>query len=357
MELGKPWKVLANAEGRVASTWYDDTQRHFLALLERSENSPPATKTNTEDVRYQVFQIPPEEPPALEALLPSKSVMVKLPTLLANHGDESSIRRRVPVLAKVSLDHAFLALQFTDTIIRIVPCSEKTAFHKQWTLDLSTGTPPTMVSAGDALAQNSSKLELGQTHTSILPGGIIWSEHGGNSQDLVVVTNHSVLCYKVSLQRKSMSATHAFSHPLASAVWWDPRSRAILVGSHSTSTPTDLIMRAFFLHFPPTPTSSVNKLRPFRLELPPPDRIDPFAVGQFRTVSPVSVEDIVVINMYGDPYCVELGFFDNGMGVTFYHLDRKGAAVRAKTCVSAVRTPIWVSSCMLPVHTLIVPFL
>jgi hypothetical protein len=220
-------------------------------------------------------------------------------------------------------------------MIRIVPCSEKTiTVHKQWTVDLSTGTSPTMVSVEDALAQNTSKVELGQKDTSILPGGIIWSEHGGNSQDLVVVTNHSVLCYKVSLQRKSMSATHAFSHPLAAAVWWEPCSRAILVGSYSTARATDLIMRAFFLHFSSTP--SVTKLRPFRLELPPPDRIDPFPVGQFRTVSPVSVEDVVVINMYGDPYCVELGFFQNGMGVTFYHLDRKGAAVRAKTCVSAV---------------------
>lgn len=356
MELGKPWIVLANAEGRVASTWYDDTQRHFVALLERNENSLPDTNRGIEEVRFQVFQIPAEESPVLETLVPSKPMKVKLPTFLANNGNKSPIRRRIPVLAKLSLDHTFLALQFTDTMIRIVPCSEKSTFHKQWTLDLSTGMPPTMVSAGDRLAQNSSKVELGQTDISILPGGggIVWSEHGGNSQDLVVITNHSVSCYKVSLQRKSMSATHAFSHPLASAVWWEPRSRAILVGSHSTTGATDLIMRAFFLHFPPTP--SVTKLRPFRLELPPPDRIDPFAAGQFRSVSPVSVEDIAVINMYGDPYCVELGFFDNGMGVTFYHLDRKGAAVRAKTCVSAVRN---LSSfyCILAVHTLIVLFL
>jgi hypothetical protein len=325
MELGKPWIVLANAEGRVASTWYDDTQRHFLALLERSELSPSVT--NTEDVCYQIFQIPSEEAPVLETLVPSKPMTVKLPPLIANHENKSPIRRRVPVLAKLSLDHTFLALQLTDTMIRIVPCSEKTAFHKQWTLDLSIGTSPIMVSAADARAQN-------RSNTSILPGGVIWSEHGGNSQDLVVVTNQSVLCYKVSLLRKSMSATYAFSHPLASAVWWEPCSRAILVGSYSTTRVTDLIMRALFLHFPPTPSAA--KLRPFRLELPPPDRIDPFAVGQFRTGSPVSVEEVVVINMYGDPYCVELGFFENGMGVTFYHLDRKGAAVRAKTCVSAV---------------------
>lgn len=336
MELGKPWIVLANVEGAncVASTWYDDTQRHFVALLERSEISQPFM--NAEDVRYQVFQIRSEEAPVSETLVPSKPITVRLPTLLANSDpqNKSPIRRRVPVLAKLSLDRTLLALQYTDTVIRIVPCTEKATFDKQWTLDVSICTSPTIVSAVDAVGQNRSKVELGQTGTSILPGGIIWSDHGGNSQDLVVVTTKDVLCYKVSLQRKSMSATHAFSHPLASAVWWEPCSRAILVGSYSTTRATDLIMRAFFLHFPPT--QSASKLRPFRLELPPPDRIDPFSVEQFRAESPVSVEDIVFVYMYGDPYCLKLGFFEDGMGVTFYHLDRKGATVRAKTCVSAV---------------------
>jgi hypothetical protein len=113
-------------------------------------------------------------------------------------------------------------------------------------------------------------------------------------------------------------------------------------------------MRAFFLHFPSTQCAS--KLRPFRLELPPPDRIDPFAVGQFRTGSPVSVEDIVVVNMYGDPYCVELGFFEDGMGITFYYLDRQGVAVRAKTCVSAVMN-LSELCCVLAAHNLIALFL
>lgn len=32
---------------------------------------------------------------------------------------------------------------------------------------------------------------------SILPGGVLWSDHGGNSQDLVIVTERGVDMYKV----------------------------------------------------------------------------------------------------------------------------------------------------------------
>ena len=41
----------------------------------------------------------------------------------------------------------------------------------------------------------------------ILPGGVVWSEHGGYSQELMVVTRQGVYCYKVSLRRNTMSKT------------------------------------------------------------------------------------------------------------------------------------------------------
>ena len=186
--------------------------------------------------------------------------------------------------------------------------------------------------------------------SSILPGGIIWSDHGGNSQDLVIITTRSVLCYKISHKRKQMSATHFFHHPMACAMWWEPTSRTIVVGSYveineSHPFPDRILqLQTTMLWFP---RNKRNRLP--RLELPPPHRLEPFVVGGWRGPSlssrnqqiatsdmggsRITPQQLVLVNLYGDAYIVEIGV-ERHFQIRFYYLDRSSSGKPVKQCVS-----------------------
>mmetsp|Transcript_42019 Transcript_42019/g.94933 ORF Transcript_42019/g.94933 Transcript_42019/m.94933 type:complete len:199 (+) Transcript_42019:65-661(+) len=51
----------------------------------------------------------------------------------------------------------------------------------------------------------------------LLPGGVVWSEHGGNSQDLVLVTTLGAEFYKVSSKRGQCKHIRTLSY---STRWW-----------------------------------------------------------------------------------------------------------------------------------------
>ena len=67
-------------------------------------------------------------------------------------------------LAKYSLDMNLLALQLSDTTL-VVADIQAGGSGKQW------------------------KVECRGSDNALLRSGFIWSEHGGNSQDLVLITH------------------------------------------------------------------------------------------------------------------------------------------------------------------------
>lgn len=377
--------------------------------------------------------LPTERPPILPPMppvLPTQLVFrFRLPPTLATEQHQDSLSdnadnllsRRIPTDVQLSLDQKLMAIQLTPSLVRIVPVE---AYHeptrvahedddvsvatatstapsshsnqKHWTIDLTTGngepeaTPPYLVplSHHQQHTNDSSSRHLkghrsgkktqhdkdSQATAEILPRGIIWSDHGGNSQDLVLVTNKAVLCYKISLQRNQMAATHTFpqksqasSSPIR-AVWWESNTRTLLIGAmgslrdcsnagaakaaleqrsrHSgntgddinTSLPVDTLqLRAFLLRFPQSKIGgnmkkSGNVKRLPRLELPPPKRLPPYAVGLMRllsshykgddnplpsTMAPkssspdssiIEPSEIWLLNIYGEAYVVELSY-------------------------------------------------
>eukprot|EP00550_Attheya_septentrionalis_P004629 CAMPEP_0198290548 /NCGR_PEP_ID=MMETSP1449-20131203/8368_1 /TAXON_ID=420275 /ORGANISM="Attheya septentrionalis, Strain CCMP2084" /LENGTH=1144 /DNA_ID=CAMNT_0043989057 /DNA_START=135 /DNA_END=3569 /DNA_ORIENTATION=- len=357
-------------------------------------------------------------------------------------------KRRVPSLAKFSRDKKVMALQYSSTMIRIAPVlteikSLKDSVHqRQWVIDLSTNSsspiactsqtmPPPQAGRAAGLSfkkfgakknnNNNEEEEDILKYGTILPGGVMWSDHGGKSQDLIIITTTTVILYKISLSRNSAAKSHMFTHPLAIAFWYEPISRTLMLGSYSPNQsyyksklskkvdindlslkedkdsdseeeshpPSVLVMRTFFLQMPPPDksvtsgvvsndalldemnnsfndskasvaqsteaTSEGNSFFP-RLELPPPDRVPPFATGLSRgvyhstmhsqqdssqsdeeedMVEVVAANDITLVNIYGEPYCIEVGSLGHGHGITLYKLIKDGtnSTLRVKTVI------------------------
>ena len=114
--------------------------------------------------------------------MPSKPFDVKL----RSSNDEHS-----PLLSRFSLDGKLLALQMSAHVVNVYPGrlvgsgeDAHPCATDPWSLNVDF--------------DNSSE-------SSILSGGIIWSDHGGNSQDLLVVCNHGLDMYKVSTVRNQLA--------------------------------------------------------------------------------------------------------------------------------------------------------
>eukprot|EP00978_Attheya_sp_CCMP212_P000008 scaffold19_cov55-Attheya_sp.AAC.1 len=357
-------------------------------------------------------------------------------------------KRRVPSLAKFSRDMKVMALQYSSTMIRIAPVlteikSLKDSVHqRQWVIDLSshssspiaytsqTMPPPQASRAGLSFKKfggkkgnnNNEEEEDILKYGTILPGGVVWSDHGGKSQDLIIITTTTVILYKISLSRNSAAKSHMFTHPLAITFWYEPISRTLMLGSYSPNQsyyksklskkddmndlslkedkdsdseeeirhpPSVLVMRTFFLQMPPPDksatsgvvsndalldemnnsfndskasvaqsTEAISEGSSFfpRLELPPPDRVPPFATGLSRgvyhstmnsqqdssqsdeeedMVEVVAANDITLVNIYGEPYCIEVGSLGHGHGITLYKLIKDGtnSTLRVKTVI------------------------
>lgn len=144
----------------------------------------------------------------------------------------------------------------------------------------------------------------------ILTDGVIWSDHGGNSQDLILVTLKGLELYKISSSRVQCKLSRTV--PMnCYAFWHEPNHRMMLVASarlSTTPTPksenspaksptksnTLLQMTGIFFR-----TDKTDQL--VKLELPPPEKSPSFDIGPG-----VSKENIAVVSLYGQPYCVVL---------------------------------------------------
>eukprot|EP01031_Cornospumella_fuschlensis_P037184 gene37184-45133_t len=129
------------------------------------------------------------------------------------------------------------------------------------------------------------------SETIILKGGVIWSDHGGNSQDLVLVTSKGLELFKISAKKNVCKLSRVVAQS-SFAFWYNAQHRMILLASYSKPSRFGkakkdvLLMDGFFLK---TDKSAVPAL-----ELPPPDRIPRFELGPG-----VSSDSIHVVSVYG----------------------------------------------------------
>jgi hypothetical protein len=173
------------------------------------------------------------------------------------------------ILCRLSLDKEVLAMQTAENSVTILDF----ACHRKWTLQPRLGE--------DA---------------AILPNGILWSDHGGNSQDLILVTSKGLELYKVSAKKNICKLSRSITIPISN-FWYNPDYRMILTASQNQpvkrflggTTPVakdTLQLDGFFLN--------VDKPNMPSLELPPPDRISRLELGPG-----VDSNHIYLVHVYG----------------------------------------------------------
>lgn len=82
----------------------------------------------------------------------------------------------------------------------------------------------------------------------ILSPGIVWSEHGGKSQDLVILTRRGLELYKASLLRGQCKLSRAMAQRTTRYLY-EPVHRVLLLPAPTRYIKGSLEVHAFFLRF------------------------------------------------------------------------------------------------------------
>ena len=78
------------------------------------------------------------------------------------------------LLAKMSLDRELLAIQFTETQLTVIELKT----NMKWAIEIKSSYD-----------------------NRIINGGLVWSQHGGGSEDLIIVAVRGAEMYKISSKR------------------------------------------------------------------------------------------------------------------------------------------------------------
>jgi hypothetical protein len=118
--------------------------------------------------------------------------------------------------------------QDSSFVRRRRPKTDTMSSSSSWTSPQQTVPQSNSNTNTNSDSSNNTKAE--PEREKLLPGGILWADHGGNSQDLVLVTTKAIRFYKVSLMRKQLAKSHIYKHPL-DCFWYEPQSRALVTGT------------------------------------------------------------------------------------------------------------------------------
>ena len=118
--------------------------------------------------------------------------------------DVSITNKSAILFSKLSLDGRILAIQ--PSLVHIIVLVLKS--RRQWSI--------TIKASNDIDKAN-----------RILTDGVIWSEHGGNSQDLIIVTIKGLELYKISSSRGQCKLSRTIPMHCYS-FWYEPNDRDIL---------------------------------------------------------------------------------------------------------------------------------
>ena len=405
-----------------------------------SSMSPPPTESAFDAAKQDNLQALPSDISAW-VTLPSELATIetaKMDGSILTEDDEYTcatesslaLSRRIPILAKFSpkMENGmrFLVMQYTTSMVRVAMVEGKSDEEKpktsrrrsslssfplmgelpwegdcknaHWTIDLSvdpfpvTSKPegmPNFERSPRTLFGTASKDEEGFVPgtTSIIGGGVLWLARGKMQQeensflDLIVVTTTSTLVYNMDMMRGQLVKAQAFAHDLAASFWYEPRTRALVIGSYkrvisqnsgiTDGVPGDNESQPSFIiedqeiqqqasSFPCVVMSMKTLF--FSKVSPLVDTLPIFDVGTLREVA-ASEEDkqhellltsetfhvdqsemarqernsesdvvlpneISLLNLYGSVYCVELGSMGSvhgGIGLT--KLDREAGCI------------------------------
>jgi hypothetical protein len=162
-----------------------------------------------------------------------------------------------------------------------------------------------IVTVGGDISHTIRIKQSGWTSTNaIVPPGLVWSDHGGHSADLVILTKQGLQLYKVSVVRQQCKLSRVVPC-VAQHYVYEPINRLILgvndgTGSLEWTTgpkrERTSVISPFFLI-----TEVDNSIR---LELPPPDAVSPFECkSEPRDVNVVILYDEVFVSVVTGRLC------------------------------------------------------
>lgn len=276
--------LVVNANNEWKFHWYNDAHHHSLLVKEINQKDINATE-------YEFY------------ILSHDNISNKGPKLfLSNIYLPSNL-----IYSKISLEMKLISIQVSLSSIIVFDIEKM----KRWIIDIKA-------SSGNA----------------ILEDGMIWSTHGGKSEDLVIVTAKGIELYKISPSRGQCKLSryinrHSFKF------WYNSTNRIILLASRkaiksnaflytkkskSTLNLSDtsniindrLVIEGYILN-------SEKTTLPI-LELPPPEHIPAMEIGP-GIIS--SVSDIFQVTLYGNPYMLVRNIDKESDYISVYALNKR----------------------------------
>ncbi|KAJ1456705.1 hypothetical protein M885DRAFT_616064 [Pelagophyceae sp. CCMP2097] len=227
---------------------------------------------------------------------------------LEGRAARSTVAVGAPVLcAKYSLDGGLVAAQISDTVVLVAQVDG----NQRWRIDVAKSAAPSLNASLSGLrtAAFAAASSFGAdvpvaAKPAILRDGLVWSEHGGSSQDLVVVTSRGAELYKVSVGRGQCQRVRSLSYDVRH-FWFDASRRLLLLGCGDAGG----VLRPFWLR------RDVSDLP--RFELPPPEKVRKLELEAAHNVAadPVEQQDVQILGEVYDEAFIA-------------HVERKNAVVR-----------------------------
>ena len=181
-----------------------------------------------------------------------------------------------------SLDGSLLAVQVSETLVLVAEADGP----RRWRVEVRGGAPGVGAFL-ERLAGGGGG--GGDGAPRVVPGGVLWSDHGGTSQDLIVVTTRGADLYKVSSARGQCKLVRTLNHATR-CFRYAPDHRLLVLATG----PDGSELRCYFLR------RDVGDLP--RFELPPPERVPPLALAGYGAGGPaLDPRDLLLAAAYGEP--------------------------------------------------------
>jgi len=259
LRVGEPLRV----NGRWEASWWDAAHQHMVLFKD------------------SIFY-----------LWSSQEAKQGYPGMLFEPRKQILVKEQI-VLCKISLDLQLLAVQRSATSIVVYDMRS----HQTWNIEIKS-----------------------PNDNRIIAGGVIWSEHGGGSQDLVLVTTRGLEMWKISPQRSQckLSRTVSQGYSFHASFWYEPNFRCLLLASPIKSTTSSsrllrniitgaglksskgsgaalatlggLALNGYFF--------KMTKETLPKLELPPPDK-----TTKLEIAAGTAEKDLAMLVLYGMLYC------------------------------------------------------
>jgi hypothetical protein len=191
------------------------------------------------------------------------------------------------IYAALSIDRGLLAIQTRLSSITVVEIGQS---GRSWVIEIKS-----------------------PSSNEILPNGLVWSDHGGGSQDLAIITSKGVELYKISASRNQCKLSRCVT-VRCRFFWYEPNFRCILVADTSSSVlqrQQVLTLNGIILN--------CDKSTSFKIELPPPEKIPSFSLSP-----EVRPEAVSLVGMYGRLYCAAYAPGPQSSTVFLYEISKQG---------------------------------